>query len=45
MHNQIGLSPDVFKTQNEIARTIWLAIRIDGEIKNGGLEQLFSNVG
>lgn len=45
MHNQIGLSSDLFKTQNEIARTIWLAIRIDGEIKNGGLEQLFSNLG
>ncbi len=45
MHNQIGLSSDLFKTQNEIARTIWLAIRIDGEIKNGGIEQLFSNFG
>lgn len=45
LHNQIGLSSDLFKAQNEIARTIWLAIRIDGEIKNGGIEQLFSNLG
>lgn len=45
MHNQIGLSSDRFKIQNEVARTIWLAIRIDGEIKNGGLQQLFSNFG
>lgn len=45
MHNQVGLSSDRYKTQNEIARTIWLAIRIDGEIKNGGIEQLFSNLG
>ncbi|WP_426473897.1 ankyrin repeat domain-containing protein [Chryseobacterium balustinum] len=45
MHNRIGLSSDLFKEQNEIARTIWLAIRIDGEIKNGGIEQLFSNLG
>lgn len=45
MHSQIGLSSDRFKAQNEIARTIWLAIRIDGEIKNGGLQQLFANFG
>lgn len=45
MHHQIGLSSDRFKEQNEIARTIWLTIRIDGEIKNGGIEQLFSNLG
>lgn len=45
MHKQIGLSSDLFKTQNEIARTIWLTMRIDGEIKNGGLEQLFANLG
>jgi len=45
MHNRIGLSSDLFKKQNEIARTIWLTIRIDGEIKNGGIEQLFSNLG
>lgn len=45
MHNRIGLSSEEFKRQNEIARTIWLAIRIDGEIKNGGIEQLFSNLG
>lgn len=45
MHNQIGLSSSRFIEQNEIARTIWLAMRIDGEIKNGGIEQLFSNFG
>lgn len=45
MHNQVSLSSDRFQEQNEIARTIWLAMRIDGEIKNGGIEQLFSNLG
>lgn len=45
MHDQVGLSSDRFKAQNEIAATIWLAMRIDGEIKNGGIEQLFSNLG
>lgn len=45
MHDQVSLSSDRFKQQNEIARTIWLSMRIDGEIKNGGIEQLFSNFG
>lgn len=44
MHSKIGLSSESFFKQNEIARTIWLCIRIDGEIKNGGIAQLFFNL-
>lgn len=44
MHDKIGLSSERFLLQNEIARNIWLAMRIDGEIKNGGVAQLFFNL-
>lgn len=44
MHQKIGFSTENFLQQNKIARTIWLAIRIDGEVKNGGVAQLFWNL-
>jgi len=44
MHKKVDFSTDNFLKQNEIARTIWLAMRIDGEIKNGGVAQLFWNL-
>ncbi len=43
LHGEIGTSPDRFFEQNTIARTLWLAMRIDGEIKNGGINQLLWN--
>lgn len=44
MHEKVDFSTDNFLKQNEIARTIWLVMRIDGEIKNGGVAQLFWNL-
>lgn len=43
IYDKVGGSTELFLEQNEIARTIWLAMRIDGEIKNGGVAQLFFN--
>jgi len=43
-HSKVSLSSDKYLQQNLIARTIWLCMRMDGEIKNGGLAQLFFNL-
>lgn len=44
MHSKVSLSSDKYLKQNRIARTIWLCTRMDGEIKNGGVAQLFFNL-
>lgn len=40
---KVGFSSSNYLKQNEIARTIWLCAQMDGQIKNGGVAQLFYN--